>query len=109
MVQFMQVLRAAIKALDDKKRAVRQEAVRCRQTWYENYILLGVGNLALWALSSYFPVGNRHLLRGAFSCNEIVVWELTGHIMLVVSIEVHIGVSCLHRLVVSSLSSRKTL
>ncbi|XP_044437697.1 MMS19 nucleotide excision repair protein homolog isoform X1 [Triticum aestivum] len=38
-----QVLQAAIKALDDKKRAVRQEAVRCRQTWYENYILfLGV-------------------------------------------------------------------
>ncbi|XP_044424923.1 MMS19 nucleotide excision repair protein homolog isoform X2 [Triticum aestivum] len=34
-----QVLQAAIKALDDKKRAVRQEAVRCRQTWYENYIL----------------------------------------------------------------------
>lgn len=30
---FMQVLQAAIKALDDKKRAVRQEAVRCRQTW----------------------------------------------------------------------------
>ncbi|KAM0868425.1 hypothetical protein ACQ4PT_041325 [Festuca glaucescens] len=55
-----QVLRAAIKALDDKKRTVRQEAVRCRQTWYENYVLLGVGNLALWALSSYFPVGNHH-------------------------------------------------
>lgn len=28
-----QVLQAASKALDDKKRAVRQEAVRCRQTW----------------------------------------------------------------------------
>jgi hypothetical protein len=47
MVQIMQVLRAAIKALDDKKRAVRQEAVRCRQTWYVNYILFGVNNLAL--------------------------------------------------------------
>ncbi|XP_039793571.1 MMS19 nucleotide excision repair protein homolog isoform X2 [Panicum virgatum] len=29
----LKVLQAAIKALDDKKRAVRQEAVRCRQTW----------------------------------------------------------------------------
>ncbi|XP_022723670.1 MMS19 nucleotide excision repair protein homolog isoform X2 [Durio zibethinus] len=29
----MQVLRAIIKALDDPKRAVRQEAVRCRQAW----------------------------------------------------------------------------
>uniref|UniRef100_A0A0E0E847 MMS19 nucleotide excision repair protein n=1 Tax=Oryza meridionalis TaxID=40149 RepID=A0A0E0E847_9ORYZ len=28
-----QILQAAIKALDDKKRRVRQEAVRCRQTW----------------------------------------------------------------------------
>ncbi|XWS18947.1 hypothetical protein CRYUN_Cryun32bG0088600 [Craigia yunnanensis] len=28
-----QVLRAIIKALDDPKRAVRQEAVRCRQAW----------------------------------------------------------------------------
>ncbi|XP_073008031.1 MMS19 nucleotide excision repair protein homolog isoform X1 [Typha latifolia] len=28
-----QVLRAVTKALDDKKRAVRREAVRCRQTW----------------------------------------------------------------------------
>ncbi|KAF0909378.1 hypothetical protein E2562_035819 [Oryza meyeriana var. granulata] len=28
-----QILQAAIKALDDKKRIVRQEAVRCRQTW----------------------------------------------------------------------------
>uniref|UniRef100_A0A0E0LHR5 MMS19 nucleotide excision repair protein n=1 Tax=Oryza punctata TaxID=4537 RepID=A0A0E0LHR5_ORYPU len=28
-----QILQAAIKALDDKKRTVRQEAVRCRQTW----------------------------------------------------------------------------
>ncbi|CAM0905499.1 unnamed protein product [Alopecurus aequalis] len=32
-----QVLRAAIKALDDKKRAVRQEAVRCRQTWQSSF------------------------------------------------------------------------
>ena len=30
---FIQVVQAAIKALDDKKRAVRQVAVRCRQTW----------------------------------------------------------------------------
>jgi len=29
----LKVLQAAIEALDDKKRAVRQEAVRCRQTW----------------------------------------------------------------------------
>lgn len=29
----VKVVQAAIKALDDKKRAVRQEAVRCRQTW----------------------------------------------------------------------------
>uniref|UniRef100_A0A0D9WW46 MMS19 nucleotide excision repair protein n=1 Tax=Leersia perrieri TaxID=77586 RepID=A0A0D9WW46_9ORYZ len=28
-----QILQAAIKALDDKKRTVRHEAVRCRQTW----------------------------------------------------------------------------
>ncbi|VAI80600.1 unnamed protein product [Triticum turgidum subsp. durum] len=32
-----QVLQAAIKALDDKKRAVRQEAVRCRQTWQSSF------------------------------------------------------------------------
>uniref|UniRef100_A0ACD5UN90 Uncharacterized protein n=1 Tax=Avena sativa TaxID=4498 RepID=A0ACD5UN90_AVESA len=32
-----QVLRAAVKALDDKKRAVRQEAVRCRQTWQSSF------------------------------------------------------------------------
>ncbi|KAF8732141.1 hypothetical protein HU200_016108 [Digitaria exilis] len=31
------VLQAAIKALDDRKRAVRQEAVRCRQTWCANF------------------------------------------------------------------------
>ncbi|WVZ62100.1 hypothetical protein U9M48_011885 [Paspalum notatum var. saurae] len=29
----LKVLQAAIKALDDKKRAVRREAIRCRQTW----------------------------------------------------------------------------
>lgn len=29
-----QVLRAMTKALDDPKRSVRQEAVRCRQAWY---------------------------------------------------------------------------
>ncbi|CAL5091158.1 unnamed protein product [Urochloa decumbens] len=29
----LKVQQAAIKALDDKKRAVRQEAIRCRQTW----------------------------------------------------------------------------
>jgi len=28
-----QVLQAVSKALDDPKRAVRQEAVRCRQAW----------------------------------------------------------------------------
>ncbi|KAI4969888.1 hypothetical protein ZWY2020_000802 [Hordeum vulgare] len=32
-----QVLQAAIKALDDKKRVVRQEAVRCRQTWQSSF------------------------------------------------------------------------
>ncbi|KAF7104313.1 hypothetical protein CFC21_105219 [Triticum aestivum] len=32
-----QVLQAAIKALDDKKRAVRLEAVRCRQTWQSSF------------------------------------------------------------------------
>ena len=66
MVQIMQVLQAATKALDDNKRAVRQEAVRCRQTWYENYILFGVNNLALCVVSSYFLVGNHHLLKGIF-------------------------------------------
>lgn len=30
---FGQVLRAMTAALDDKKRVVRKEAVRCRQAW----------------------------------------------------------------------------
>lgn len=32
-VIFIQVLQAICKALDDPKRAVRQEAVRCRRAW----------------------------------------------------------------------------
>ncbi|XVE52023.1 hypothetical protein DITRI_Ditri02bG0087100 [Diplodiscus trichospermus] len=35
-----QVLRAIIKALDDTKRAVRQDAVRCRQAWSVFYVCI---------------------------------------------------------------------
>jgi hypothetical protein len=99
MVQIMQVLRAAIKALDDKKRAVRQEAVRCRQTWYVNYILFGVNNLALWVISCNFSVGNHHLLKEA-------VLSLRHHSSLNRScwclISIEVGMSCFLLLAVSS-------
>jgi hypothetical protein len=32
-----QVLRAMSVAVDDKKRVVRKEAVRCRQAWYTSF------------------------------------------------------------------------
>jgi hypothetical protein len=34
MVSENQVLKALSAAVDDKKRVVRKEAVRCRQAWY---------------------------------------------------------------------------
>lgn len=48
---FLKVLQATLKALDDHKRIIRQEAVRCRQAWSSFFLTMLV---LLGCCNSYF-------------------------------------------------------
>jgi hypothetical protein len=102
----MQVLQTAVKALDDKKRAVRQEAVRCRRAWCVNslgtsqYIIIFVSSnisfLPYESLTLNIHAGSRSLKGTSFSGFNIAGSKAYLAILLVPDEVVH-GSHAIHR------------